>query len=78
MNLKEEIQKHNENYYRWLNAKTQIKEINSQWVEITTPYLDRHNDCLQIYAKKENDSYLLTDDGYIIQIYKIVDVLWKE
>lgn len=67
MNLKEEIQKHTENYYRWLNEKTQIKEINSQWVEITTPYLDRHNDCLQIYAKKENDNYLLTDDGYIIQ-----------
>jgi len=67
MNLKEEIQRHTENYYRWLNEKTIIKKIDRQWVEITTPYLDRHNDCLQIYGKKENDSYLLTDDGYIIQ-----------
>lgn len=66
MNLKEELQKHTENYYRWLNEKTQIKEIDRQWVEITTPYLDRHNDCLQIYAKKDGDNYLLTDDGYII------------
>jgi hypothetical protein len=67
MNLKEEIQTHIDSYYRWLNEKTQIKEINNQWVEITAPYLDRHNDYLQIYAKKENDNYLLTDDGYIIQ-----------
>jgi hypothetical protein len=35
-------------------------------VEITTPYLDRHNDYLQIYVKKANGAYLLTDDGYIL------------
>lgn len=36
------------------------------WVEITTPYLDRHNDYLQIYARRQNGSYILTDDGYIL------------
>lgn len=66
MNFKEDIQKHVEGYYRWLNEKTQVKEIKQDWIEITTPYLDRHNDCLQIYAKKEADDYFLTDDGYII------------
>jgi hypothetical protein len=36
------------------------------WVEITTPYLDRHNDALQIYVRAENGGYVLTDDGYTI------------
>jgi uncharacterized protein DUF6978/uncharacterized protein DUF1829/uncharacterized protein DUF1828 len=40
--------------------------LDDQWVQITTPFLDRHNDYLQIYAKKENQGYLLTDDGYIL------------
>jgi hypothetical protein len=37
------------------------------WLEITTPFVDRHNDYLQIYATQEHDRYLLTDDGYIIE-----------
>lgn len=54
------------NYFEWLRDNTYTKFINDTWTEITTPYLDRHNDCLQIYAKKENDKIILTDDGYII------------
>ena len=37
------------------------------WVEITTLYLDRHNDYLQIYAKRQNGGYILTDDGYVLE-----------
>ena len=55
-----------ENYFKWLKDNTSTKLINDTWSEITTPYLDRHNDCLQIYAKKENNNIILTDDGYII------------
>ena len=40
--------------------------MNGSWVEITTPYLDRHNDALQIYARSENGAFVLTDDSYII------------
>ena len=53
-------------YTKWLRDKTSLRQI-SDWIEITTPYLDRHNDCLQIYAKRQNGGYLLTDDGYIIE-----------
>ncbi|MDR2756683.1 MAG: DUF1829 domain-containing protein [Planctomycetaceae bacterium] len=53
-------------YYHWLQDKTNIKQIDSDWVEITTPYLDRHNDCLQIYVQKKDNTYILTDDGNII------------
>lgn len=53
-------------YRHWLRDKTAVKQIDADWVEITTPFLDRHNDYLQIYAKRQNGKYLLTDDGYII------------
>lgn len=54
-----------DNYARWLKDKTVLRQIDD-WVEITTPYLDRHNDSLQIYAKRTNGGYVLTDDGYTI------------
>lgn len=60
-----EIQGLIQSYSDWLRDNTTLKEIDS-WVEITTPYLDRHNDCLQIYAKRQEGGYLLTDDGYIL------------
>ena len=53
-------------YSKWLRDKTSLRQIND-WIEISTPYLDRHNDALQIYAKRQNGGYLLTDDGYIIE-----------
>jgi hypothetical protein len=52
-------------YYNWLKAKTNWREIND-WVEITTPYLDRHNDCIQIYLKRQGGEWVLTDDGYTL------------
>ena len=53
-------------YNHWLQDKTTLQQIDSDWVEITTPHLDRHNDCLQIYVRKQDSGYELTDDGYII------------
>jgi len=61
-----DIQKLIDDYAKWLRDKTQIRQVKNEWVEITTPHLDRHNDYLQIYAKKERDGYTLTDDGYIL------------
>jgi hypothetical protein len=64
--IKEEIDLLLNNYIRWLRDKTIVKQIGENWVELTTPHLDRHNDCLQIYARKTDKGYMLTDDGYII------------
>ena len=61
----EDIRRQLDAYHAWLRDKSVLRQIN-QWVEITTPYLDRHNDYLQIYAKPVNGGYLLTDDGYTI------------
>jgi len=55
-----------DDYLVWLRDKTSLRNVGEKWVEITTPYLDRHNDCLQIYARREGGGYMLTDDGAII------------
>jgi len=60
-----EIEKLLEDYRKWLKDKTVLRQIRDL-VEITTPYLDRHNDYIQIYARRENGQFVLTDDGYII------------
>ena len=61
-----DIQKLLDDYIAWIKDKTTLRDINGSWVEITTPYLDRHNDALQIYARRENGGYILTDDRYTI------------
>jgi Domain of unknown function DUF1829/Domain of unknown function DUF1828 len=66
MTVTAEIEKLLNDYRAWLKDKTTLRELNDEWVEITTPYLDRHNDALQIYARKQNGGYLLTDDSYTI------------
>lgn len=53
-------------YWSWLRDKTQLRSV-GEWVEITTPYLDRHNDYIQIYAGRDGQDLVLTDDGYTIQ-----------
>jgi uncharacterized protein DUF1828/uncharacterized protein DUF1829 len=66
MTTANEIEKLLNDYRAWLKDKTTLREVNGSWVEITTPYLDRHNDALQIYARAENGGYVLTDDSYTI------------
>ena len=61
-----EVQSLLDQYWIWLRDRTTLRQIN-EWIEITTPYLDRHNDCLQIYARRENGGFVLTDDGYIVE-----------
>jgi len=51
-------------YFDWLRQKASIENINGV-CEITVPFLDRHNDQLQIYVKKTDTGLILTDDGYI-------------
>lgn len=52
-------------YLEWLRGRIHLEEV-GDWVEITTPFLDRHNDFIQIYVHEQNGGYVLTDDGYTI------------
>ena len=63
--MTEEIQTLLDQYWDWLRDKTTLRRMNG-WVEITTPYLDRHNDRLQIYAMRRGSGYLLADGGYVL------------
>jgi hypothetical protein len=54
-------------YYDWLRDKTAVTAIDGEWSVITTPYLDRHNDYLQLYVRPTLTGGLeLSDDGYTI------------
>lgn len=59
----DEVRKLLDTYSAWLKDRTKLRQVDN-WVEITTPYLDRHNDYLQIYIRREDGTFLLTDDGY--------------
>ena len=62
----DEVQSLLDRYWKWLRDETNLRPL-GDWVEITTPYLDRHNDYLQIYAKRHDGGFVLTDDGYIVE-----------
>lgn len=54
-------------YAQWVRDKSVLRQIGDEYVEITTPYLDRHNDYTQIYVRKDNGGFLLTDGGETIE-----------
>ena len=49
----------------WLHENISVTEM-GDYFRIITPFLDRYNDHLILYAKEEQGIYTLTDDGYII------------
>jgi uncharacterized protein DUF1829/uncharacterized protein DUF1828 len=62
----EEVRHLMDQYIAWLKDKTTLRQVND-FVEVTTPYLDRHNDYLQFYIKPNKNGFVLTDDSYIIE-----------
>lgn len=61
----EEVQRLMDQYLAWLKDRTTLRQIDD-FVEVTTPYLDRHNDYLQFYVRRNKNGFVLTDDGYVI------------
>lgn len=60
-----------EEYINWLEDEIKFEKID-EYIEITSPFLDRYNDYLQIYAKIEKDNEIfLTDDSYTINNLKM-------
>lgn len=50
-------------YFKWLYDNTVQFNISDNISRLTLPYLDRNNDCTEIYVKSTEDGYLITDDG---------------
>ncbi len=53
-------------YLALLGERTVLLDIGGGVCEITTPFLDRHNDRLQVYLREADGRLSLTDDGYIL------------
>jgi hypothetical protein len=63
----EEVRQLLDRYAQWVRDKSVLRELGDEYVEITTPYLDRHNDYTQIYVRRYDGGFLLTDGGETIE-----------
>lgn len=61
------------NYIEWLRQKISITQLDD-WYEITTPFLDYHNDHIQIYAKYDDDRITLSDGGNTLNELELLGV----
>lgn len=55
-----------DSYYYWLKENTILSQV-GEYTEVTSPFIDRHNDCIQFYMKKiDENNVFITDDGYTL------------
>jgi hypothetical protein len=54
-----------EDYLAWLREEFHL-ESGDSYTLISTPFLDPHNDEIQIFLEKQGENVRLTDDGYTI------------
>ncbi len=62
---RDDCQKLIDSYVDWLRQGLSVQEIGGA-CELTSPFLDRHNDHIQVYAKRQNGNIVLSDDGYVL------------
>ena len=54
-----------DSYLKWFREEITFSPVNG-YTQITTPFLDTHNDMIQIYVKQNGKKLILTDDGWTI------------
>lgn len=58
------LDKNIDDYFRWIKEKTSVyQDVDTQWSVINTPFLGAFNDGIDIYAKKEGNKIILSDNG---------------
>lgn len=57
-------------YLRWLESASNERLLDSGWIELTVPFLDRHNDHLRVYAQENSGRLRMTDGGEIVRDLK--------
>lgn len=70
---KAECQRLIDEYLRWLKEEFTLTELEGT-CQISTPFLDRHNDAIEIYVEKKNGLILLTDDGHTLRDLRASDM----
>lgn len=53
-------------YVRWLRQQVEISDV-GEVCQISTPFLDRHNDAIEIYVEQKGGDLHLTDDGRTVR-----------
>lgn len=70
---KAECQRLIDEYLRWLKEEFTLAELEGT-CQISTPFLDRHNDAIELYLERKNGALLLTDDGYTLRDLRAGDM----
>lgn len=52
-----------DDYAHWIRRGTAVEQV-GDYCWITTPFLDWKNDHIQVYAKRDGEYLVLTDDGH--------------
>lgn len=64
-----------DDYYKWLRSQTHlIEEEETGWTAISTPYTGIFNDGIEIYCRKQNGNWTLTDGGDTLKLLEEVGV----
>jgi len=57
-----------DDYYKFLRDRTlAITDTGTDWAVISTPFIGAFNDHIEIYAKKNQDKIILSDDGITLK-----------
>jgi hypothetical protein len=64
-----------DSYIKWIRDNSCTRDIlNGKYIGITTPFLNRYNDHIEIYLTQENGEFVLTDDGETLADLNFVGV----
>lgn len=64
-----ELSKILDDYYNWLRSKTHIiEDEQTDWTAIATPFTGIFNDGIEIYCKRKNGKWILSDGGETINL----------
>ncbi|MFA6074900.1 MAG: DUF1829 domain-containing protein [Negativicutes bacterium] len=53
-------------YLKWIKQRITQVELPNGWTELNTPFLDRHNDGISIYLRKNGSKIEMTDDSFTL------------
>ena len=65
-----DIQKLINDYASWIKDEITFEKV-GEYYEITTPFVDNANDCLQLYVKQEGNELSFSDDSATIHNLKM-------
>src|SRR5690625_3696520 len=60
-------------YFEWVKKSLSLSEF-KDFIEIETPFLDMHNDHINLLFIRADEEFLLSDDGYILNELEMLNL----